>query len=52
MKNNGKRVFAILLTYPESNQIDLYSIREVFTANTKVKLLGHNEELKVSERTR
>lgn len=48
MKRNPKRVFAIVLRYPESNKVDLYSIREYITDNTEVKMLGYNKEIHVS----
>lgn len=48
MQEGSGNVYAIVLRYPEANTVDLYSIVDFVTDKTKVKLLGFNEEIKVS----
>lgn len=47
---NPERVYAVVLDYPESNTIDLYSIMDFVNETTKVTMLGHTGEIKVSDR--
>lgn len=48
MQEKAQKVYAIVLRYPESNAVDLQSIREFVTEKTKVKLLGYEKEIEVS----
>lgn len=48
MSQNDNKVFAIVLRYPESNEINLYSIVDFVTDKTYVILLGHNIDIEVS----
>lgn len=48
MQGKADRVYAIVLKYPESNKIDLFSINEYVNEKTKVMLLGYKEPIKVS----
>lgn len=50
MQVKPEKVYAIILRYPESNTIDLHSIKEYVTDKTKVKLLGWKKEVKVREK--
>ena len=47
MQPATQNVYAIVLRYPESNSINLYSIKSFVTDKTKVKMLGYEKELKV-----
>lgn len=47
MNGDSKSVYAIVLKYPESNKIDLYSIRDMVNSQTKVNLLGYDKEIEV-----
>lgn len=46
-QESSEKVYAIVLRYPESNKIDLYSIKEFVGDQTKVKLLGYDKEIQV-----
>lgn len=47
MNGDSKSVYAIVLKYPESNKIDLYSISDMVNSQTKVNLLGYDKEIEV-----
>lgn len=49
MQENPEKVYAIVLRYPETNSINLYSITDYVTDKTKVKLLGYKKDIKVGE---
>lgn len=49
MQSNPVKVYAIVLKYPESNQVLLQDIPDfIEEGKTKVSLLGYKGELKVS----
>lgn len=49
MQEKAQKIYAIVLRYPESNTVDLQSISEFVTEKTKVKMLGYDKEIEVSE---
>lgn len=49
MQDKPEKVYAIVLRYPETNSIDLYSIKDYVTDKTNVKLLGYKKDIKVGE---
>lgn len=46
--SKGSVVYAIVLKYPESNKVDLYSINEFVNDKSKVTMLGHKGPIAVS----
>lgn len=47
MQSDPERVYAIILRYPESNQVDLYAVKDFVTEKTKVTMLGYKGEIQV-----